>query len=89
MAAVLLGQISTHTPARGVTDQLDCAFSSPDISTHTPARGVTGAWDWVEPNLDNFYSHAREGRDSLINVDFTTTGISTHTPARGVTSPTW
>ena len=33
--------ISTHTPARGVTDKLEEVRTVFEISTHTPARGVT------------------------------------------------
>ena len=33
--------ISTHTPARGVTDKKIGAMETTYISTHTPARGVT------------------------------------------------
>ena len=41
-------------------------FSSHSISTHTPARGVTdGAYN-VSLAKQNFYSHAREGRDDGI-----------------------
>ena len=34
-------EISTHTPARGVTDTTVLGNISAGISTHTPARGVT------------------------------------------------
>ena len=32
---------STHTPARGVTKELQDQYDGLTISTHTPARGVT------------------------------------------------
>ena len=34
--------ISTHTPARGVTKLTEDTKTAWNISTHTPARGVTG-----------------------------------------------
>ena len=55
--------ISTHTPARGVTaSYADCRMLL-QISTHTPARGVTRIHKGRLPCTCNFYSHAREGRD--------------------------
>ena len=35
------GEISTHTPARGVTNSKHHGHGTNSISTHTPARGVT------------------------------------------------
>ena len=36
------------------------------ISTHTPARGVTSLAEITGTDPENFYSHAREGRDKRI-----------------------
>ena len=56
--------ISTHTPARGVTaSYADCRMLL-QISTHTPARGVTDNISNMYSKRTNFYSHAREGRDA-------------------------
>ena len=61
--------ISTHTPARGVTHRFQVnARNNVPISTHTPARGVTLVASGVPPDLVNFYSHAREGRDEVSAV---------------------
>ncbi len=56
-------RISTHTPARGVTVVVSLGEVEIYISTHTPARGVTGGAIMDISNINNFYSHAREGRD--------------------------
>ena len=40
-AAAQLFDISIHTPARGVTEDLQCLVLGLVISIHTPARGVT------------------------------------------------
>ena len=57
-------QISTHTPAWGVTiaPNQQKALQN-QISTHTPAWGVT--FDAIYPSIasPNFNSHARVGRD--------------------------
>ena len=39
----------------------------------------------LPPGYDDFYSHAREGRDSSRAEFASIAAISTHTPARGVT----
>ena len=78
--------ISTHTPARGVTiGTIENTYLKTTISTHTPARGVTGVGEKETGRNENFYSHAREGRDVGRRE---IPSISTHfysTPARGVT----
>ena len=79
-------EISTHTPARGVTSSRRRKPGNCTISTHTPARGVTCIWCGFGCHLENFYSHAREGRDVPgSNGGENVCVISTHTPARGVT----
>ena len=78
-------EISTHTPARGVTSSRRRKPGNCTISTHTPARGVTCIWCGFGCHLENFYSHAREGRDQNCRQDRGDIYISTHTPARGVT----
>ena len=55
--------ISTHTPARGVTGFLEALKGTAVISTHTPARGVTNQAAEEKLYNNDFYSHAREGRD--------------------------
>ena len=77
--------ISTHTPARGVTKAVRSYNSMFAISTHTPARGVTLPFLFLLPAGEDFYSHAREGRDPKSMVNLFWFIISTHTPARGVT----
>ena len=56
--------ISTHTPARGVTGFLEALKGTAVISTHTPARGVTNQAAEEKLYNNDFYSHAREGRDA-------------------------
>ena len=56
-------EISTHTPARGVTDATNEMIILQKISTHTPARGVTKTGEMTLRTPTDFYSHAREGRD--------------------------
>ena len=58
-------QISTHTPARGVTENGFIWGMDYEISTHTPARGVTLTRNIQFRRSKYFYSHAREGRDGL------------------------
>ena len=78
--------ISTHTPARGVTFAwANAIMSAICISTHTPARGVTVTGGTLSFELNDFYSHAREGRDMGREEKHMNKFISTHTPARGVT----
>ncbi len=38
---LLMFLISTHTPAKGVTNWFDDLDGGLEISTHTPAKGVT------------------------------------------------
>ena len=64
MSIVCLLNISTHTPARGVTKYGCVAIRPLPISTHTPARGVTDTNMLYLNHQRNFYSHAREGRDT-------------------------
>ena len=81
----LLQLISTHTPARGVTDQLLCLCLGFQISTHTPARGVTN--NLPTESVDNHISTHTPARGVTGNevVVCRRLHISTHTPARGVT----
>ena len=55
--------ISTHTPTRGVTGTDGRVGMYVEISTHTPTRGVTDFFIFRLYLLDDFYSHAHEGRD--------------------------
>ena len=62
--AKLTETISTHTPARGVTLPTLLVSGFFTISTHTPARGVTLLFLFLLQAGEDFYSHAREGRDT-------------------------
>ena len=56
--------ISTHTPARGATLYRRCdLLCLTKISTHTPARGATETPVIRVDTLNDFNSHAHEGRD--------------------------
>ena len=55
------------------------------ISTHTPTRGVTFDNSEMKVTINDFNSHAHEGRDNPLLIVPTGLFISTHTPTRGVT----
>ena len=57
-------KISIHTPARGVTDQVEAGQAAGVISIHTPARGVTIVSPLISRPLDNFNPHSRKGSDT-------------------------
>ena len=78
--------ISTHTPARGVTNMIHTNCINDIISTHTPARGVTILESLPLHCLADFNPHSRKGSDVLRDPGFGYVSISTHTPARGVTA---
>ena len=78
--------ISTHTPVKGVTETGAWERKQIYISTHTPVKGVTFLPLCVYAHLEYFNSHAREGRDKILNTSKTDWKISTHTPVKGVTS---
>ena len=63
-SSISSNSISTHTPARGVTYAVHPPWKEINISTHTPARGVTLFCIMGHQKQSNFYSHAREGRDT-------------------------
>ena len=79
-------QISTHTPAWGVTVLYSGFFYALLISTHTPAWGVTPDFRlywWV------YYISTHTpawGVTFLLAIPRSLCSISTHTPAWGVTS---
>ena len=77
--------ISTHTPAWGVTGVYHDDIRPHIISTHTPAWGVTYSPEFPRRTLLNFNSHARVGRDKIVLDWYEDYKISTHTPAWGVT----
>ena len=79
-------QISTHTPARGVTGQRVLPDIRKRISTHTPARGVT-PFSIACLLIDLYFNpHSRKGSDMAVHhLYHGRCFISTHTPARGVT----
>ena len=55
--------ISTHTPARGVTDSAGKTVSR-ILNFYSHAREGRDAEEGnIDPQIMNFYSHAREGRD--------------------------
>ena len=58
--------ISTHTPAKGVTNKKADELLNHLISTHTPAKGVTYRVSYYDSPLSNFNPHTREGCDEEI-----------------------
>ena len=78
--------ISTHTPARGVTDGAGRErYRSYNFYSHArEGRDPFSVSRYCRKIVD-FYSHAREGRDYSDGAGGENQGISTHTPARGVT----
>ena len=80
--------ISTHTPARGVTDGAGRErYRSYNFYSHArEGRDPFSVSRYCRKIVD-FYSHAREGRDVQAKENgYMDMQISTHTPARGVTS---
>ena len=85
----LLGysKISTHTPARGVTETVEKVLSALSISTHTPARGVTtrNSIPQISTFVISTHTPARGVTPVIPGDSIISQSISTHTPARGVT----
>ena len=78
-------QISTHTPAWGVTYTMFAGALAPRISTHTPAWGVT-LTVWSTARNFGISTHTPAWGVTLIPSLFVFLPIiSTHTPAWGVT----
>ena len=77
--------ISIHTPAKGVTEDLEQSAKTMQISIHTPAKGVTdGIYKLQRADID-FNPHSREGSDTSMHLITDKQRISIHTPAKGVT----
>ena len=55
--------ISIHTPAKGVTKNINTGATGPTISIHTPAKGVTNIFDKRRFFGNYFNPHSREGSD--------------------------
>ena len=82
---LLVGVISIHTPAKGVTMGDLLHFCRESISIHTPAKGVTIVDNPAYCERTNFNPHSREGSDDKSDTLKRIFFISIHTPAKGVT----
>ena len=77
--------ISTHTPARGVTYSPDYrSLLYGDFNPHS-REGSDPDGTLYTTKAQNFNPHSREGSDSIAHPTKGSVYISTHTPARGVT----
>ena len=57
------GNVSIHTPARGVTVRSSEVVRQDFVSIHTPARGVTGNASEGHRRTVCFNPHSRKGSD--------------------------
>ena len=81
-----LTEISIHTPAKGVTENVKKRIQRFFISIHTPAKGVTWLTEGKGEMFTDFNPHSREGSDGIMTErDIAFVKISIHTPAKGVT----
>ena len=80
----LTGQVSIHTPARGVTHLVGLQAVQGIVSIHTPARGVTHRFHPTGHGIAGFNPHTREGCDKYFDFRHNDGQLFQSTHPRGV-----
>ena len=77
--------VSTHSPARGLTSLSILYMDAEVVSTHSPARGLTYSTGCLV-NGEGVSTHSpARGADPLFYRRRCSNVVSTHSPARGLT----
>ena len=85
LRAVSIGNVSIHTPTKGVTYGWCWSKRRVFVSIHTPTKGVTGSRHQVCFFTSVSIHTPTKGVTYLIPIRFIGCKVSIHTPTKGVT----